>query len=224
MLEAKNSKVNRRAYYVYVHKRKSDGRVFYVGKGFGYRAWSRHHRNDHWNKIAAKHGFNVEILERGYAEWYAHEREIQIIEKYGRDNLCNRTDGGEGCSNPSQSARERMGAANRGCKRSPEHIKALAAAHRGVPRSEDVRKRIGLAHKGVPKPSIQGGNHPLARAVRCVEINMEFPTLRAAVDWLRSIGHNKAQEGNISWCASGHVKSAYGFTWKEILNTGAIRC
>ena len=37
-------------FYVYIHKRQSDGIVFYVGKGRGKRAYYFHERNDHWKK------------------------------------------------------------------------------------------------------------------------------------------------------------------------------
>lgn len=212
-----------RDYYVYVHRRKSDGSVFYVGKGHGYRAWATK-RSAYWSKIARKHGFTVEIVENGYTEWFAHEREIQLIEQYGRENICNHTDGGEGCSNPSKEAREKIGAANRGRRRSAEHIERIIAAHKGVPRTEDVKRRISLAHKGKPKPATRGENHGGRRPVICVETGASYPTIQMAVDWLHSIGHNRATQASISCCTRGYKKSAYGFVWKYVNEQGEMKC
>ena len=214
-------------YYVYVHRRKSDGAVFYVGKGKGLRAWDKNkdNRSQYWHKIVRKHGLIVEIVESGYAEWFAHEREIQLIEKYGRSNLCNHTDGGEGCSNPSAEARKQMGAANRGRKRSSEHIAKIVMAHKGVPRTDAVKQKISAGHKGKPKPSMQGEKHPLARSVICAQTGIVYPTIQMAVDWLHSIGRSNANSAGISGCARGYKKTAYGFAWKyNLSNMEQSRC
>lgn len=86
-------------FYVYVHRKATNGQIFYVGKGSGSRAYE-FGRNDHWNRTAKKHGFKVEIVENGLQEWYALELEINLIAYYGRQDLrlgtlVNKTDGGE---------------------------------------------------------------------------------------------------------------------------------
>lgn len=43
-------------FYVYVHKKKTNGEVFYVGKGSGKRAWSAFGRNSLWKRTADKYG------------------------------------------------------------------------------------------------------------------------------------------------------------------------
>ena len=90
-------------FYVYVHRKKTTGEVFYVGKGKGNRAWSKKGRNDHWNRVAKKYGFTVEIHTNDIQEWYAFELERELIAYYGRvqdgtGTLVNYTDGGEGPS------------------------------------------------------------------------------------------------------------------------------
>lgn len=92
-------------YYVYEHREKDTGRVFYVGKGFGNRKTRKCDRNVYWKRVEAKHGFSAHILYDGLSEAEAHDLERKIIDAYGRENLCNLTDGGEGVSNPSDSAR-----------------------------------------------------------------------------------------------------------------------
>jgi len=51
-------------YYVYIHRTKTDGRIFYVGKGSGYRR-SNANPSTHspqWVAIAYKEGFTWEII------------------------------------------------------------------------------------------------------------------------------------------------------------------
>ena len=50
-------------FYVYVHKKKTNGEVFYVGKGSGKRAWSAFGRNSLWKRTADKYGWLVEIVQ-----------------------------------------------------------------------------------------------------------------------------------------------------------------
>lgn len=89
-------------YYVYLHRKKTNGEVFYVGKGCGDRAWVKDKRNKYWNNVVKKHGCVVEIYQDNLQEWYAFEIEQDLIIKYGRrinnsGSLCNITTGGEGC-------------------------------------------------------------------------------------------------------------------------------
>lgn len=88
-------------FYVYLHKKKTTGEVFYVGKGCGNRAWDKNARSEFWKKIAKKHGVVVEIHSENLQEWYAFELEKSLISYYGRrqlgeGTLVNLSDGGEG--------------------------------------------------------------------------------------------------------------------------------
>ena len=49
-------------FYVYYHRRLSDDKIFYVGKGSGKRAWSTSGRSEAWFKIANEYGWRVETL------------------------------------------------------------------------------------------------------------------------------------------------------------------
>ena len=91
-------------FYVYIHRKKTNNEIYYVGKGTKRRAWDFHHkqRNNLWNKIHNKYGTNVEIVLDSLTEEQAFSLEKDLIEFYGKrsDNagpLANITNGGEGC-------------------------------------------------------------------------------------------------------------------------------
>jgi len=74
-----------RGYYVYLHKDRATGAVFYVGKGHGRRAWDALGRNDVW-KARTKpltDGWDVVIVKDNLSEIEAFELEAQLVEKYG---------------------------------------------------------------------------------------------------------------------------------------------
>lgn len=79
-----------------MHISKKTGSVFYVGKGFGNRAYSHTSRNKHWNNIAKSHGFDVKILANFTNKICAFSIEIALIKRLGLENLTNVTKGGEG--------------------------------------------------------------------------------------------------------------------------------
>ncbi len=74
-----------RGYYVYLHKDRVTGEVFYVGKGHGRRAWNREARSDEWKKKVAllSEGWDVEIVQDSLSEIEAFELEAELVEKYG---------------------------------------------------------------------------------------------------------------------------------------------
>lgn len=76
------SSVKPSAYYVYVHKRKHDGLVFYVGKGSGKRGWSRCGRNFLWWRVYNKHEASIEIKREFKSEKEAFRYESFLIEFY----------------------------------------------------------------------------------------------------------------------------------------------
>lgn len=83
-------------YFVYVHRRNDSGNVFYVGKGKWKRCHSPRGRNSHWQRIAEKHGFTVEVVLGGLTNEQACELEREFISFYGLENLANKTTGGDG--------------------------------------------------------------------------------------------------------------------------------
>lgn len=84
-------------YYVYVHKRASDGQPFYYGRGKDRRAWEPYRNPWHAN-IVAKHGVIVEILQTGLTRDEGSALECQLIAagKLAGEPLVNLTRGGDG--------------------------------------------------------------------------------------------------------------------------------
>ena len=94
------SRKNTNIYYVYLHRKASTKEVFYVGKGFGRRAYVKTNRNRFWHNIVDKHGLIVEIVQNYIPEWLAFELEKYLINYYRsvKTQLANLSDGGEGPS------------------------------------------------------------------------------------------------------------------------------
>ena len=116
----------KQSYYVYAHRRCSDDKIFYVGKGCGARAWVLSGRNTYWQRVAEKHGYYVDIVFGELTEDEAYELEYNTILElqYFQEPLTNLTDGGVGGKNPSQETRNKQSIAKKG-KKPPNYGKAL---------------------------------------------------------------------------------------------------
>lgn len=135
-------------FYVYLHKKKSNNEVFYVGKGFGKRAWKKTSRSEYWKRIENKHGRIVEIVKDGLQESEAFELEKEVIAFYGRKNLCNLNDGGYGGTNPSKETRLKMSIAKKGKKPTPETIEKKRIASTGKKHTEETKAKLSAYFKG----------------------------------------------------------------------------
>lgn len=116
-------------YYVYVHRRASDGRPFYVGKGSGRRLTQCRDKSRWWKNIAFKHGWYPEKIYTGLSECCAYSIEKMLIHA-NASKLCNIHHGGLG---------------GPGSKpKSKEHIAKVAAAQTGRPKSQETKEKISL--------------------------------------------------------------------------------
>jgi len=91
---------------VYIHKRATDGKIFYVGIGKPERPYIIQKRNPIWHGVVLKYGYKVEVIHEHLEAEDAARIEVELIAKYGRRDLkkgylTNLTDGGEGTTNPS---------------------------------------------------------------------------------------------------------------------------
>lgn len=161
-------------FYVYVHKRKTDGRIFYVGKGCKNRAWWFYGRSEYWNRVSNKHGVVVEILKDGLSEPEAHEMEIKLISKIGRKMLCNHTNGGEGMSGwkASPETLKKLSAIRKGRKHTPEARKKMSDSRRGVKKSEEHNMRVSESLKG--RKFSEEHRKNLSASLKSIEFNPEW--------------------------------------------------
>ena len=106
------------SHYVYAHRRLSDDKIFYVGKGSGVRAWVTKGRNNYWTRVAEKHGCYVDIIFDNLGDEEAYELEACTIQEllYFNTHLTNLTEGGVGGKNPSKETRQKQSLAKKGKK------------------------------------------------------------------------------------------------------------
>ena len=138
-------------FYTYSHSI-PNGRIFYIGKGQGDRAYSSKGRNQHWQRIVEKHGKPIiEILANWDTEDEAFSHEILLISCF-KDmgyTLANKTNGGEGQSgmtpwNKGKSwdldIKEKISLTKKG----------TPAWNKGIPLTEDCKQKISDSLIGRP--------------------------------------------------------------------------
>ena len=170
-------------FYVYIHRRKTDGSIFYVGKGSGKRLYDQYGRNTHWKRVAEKHGFDAAVVRRFKREECALTFEKIMIYLIGRNELTNQPDGGEGVVKPSADVRLKMSLAKKGWK-PPE-------------KSEETRQKLSIVNS---KQVV-------------TNFGEVFDSGKKAAQWLRENGYPAASRGNISACLNGKMRSCYDRTW-----------
>ncbi len=149
----------------YYHKRLDTGEIFYVGIGTPLRPYEDKNRNNHWNHIVEKFGYEVILVKENLSWEDACDWEISEIQRIGRRDLglgtlVNFTDGGEGMENPSIETRKKLSESRTGEKN-----------HKfGKPTPKDTCEKISntLTGRKLPKDtcikmseSRTGDKHPM---------------------------------------------------------------
>ncbi len=198
-------------FYVYLHRRATDGRVFYVGKGTRKRAFSKFGRSEYWHRIVKKHGFFVEIAQDKMQQWWALELEMQLIAFYGKKNLCNMTDGGDGATGYKKSAetRKKQSLSMSGVK-NPNFGLSLKFLGEKNPM---FGKTHSESHKNNISQKLKGRITANSKKTVCSN-GMIFVSASKAEQWLKQNGKTKASVSAISECCLGKRLTAYGYTWK----------
>ena len=128
-------------YYVYIHRKKDNNEVFYVGisrQEKYFRVNTKTGRNPIWNNIVNKYGFIGEVLYSNLSKEDACLIEKALIKSYGRINtntgvLANLTAGGDGSVD---------------CPKSFETKNKMSKARVGKPLSEDIKNKMSATRKG----------------------------------------------------------------------------
>jgi group I intron endonuclease len=172
-------------YYTYIHTRKDNNKVFYVGKGKGKRAFSKENRNKHWHHVVNKAGYSVDVCAYWETENEALEHEKFLIACFKElSTLVNMTDGGEGISGYSHTdkAKQLMSEARKGKSsywnigRTPteEARLKMSESQKGRKHTEETKKKMS-ASQSKEKNSMWGKkNLGKARAVRCIDTGEVF--------------------------------------------------
>jgi hypothetical protein len=141
--------------YVYRHIRKDLNVPFYIGIAKDIkRAYSKTHRNIHWNNIIGKTDYEVEILFDEIEYEYAKQKEIEFISLHKRKidggTLCNITLGGDGVLGikHTEEAKIKMSIPNIGKIISEEHRNTISKFHKGKKVSEETKKKMSEAQLG----------------------------------------------------------------------------
>lgn len=116
-------------FFVYLHRRATDNKVFYVGKGTGRRNLSVSGRNNHWHNVKKKHGIIQEIIFDDLSHQEALDLEADAILEmsYFGEPLTNKNAGGTGFAG----------------MRTPEHVKEKIA--KGVRETFTHEKRAAYS-------------------------------------------------------------------------------
>lgn len=154
----KRVKLQKHKFYVYEHWRPDKDHCFYVGKGYGQRAYNTSHRsNNHYARIAAKLSalgmcIEVRMVQFGLLEEEAFqiEKERIVFWKSCGVKLANYTNGGDGVAGYKRSWAWRLeaGRARRGRKHTEATKLKMSLAQKGKKLSEETKRKISLSHKG----------------------------------------------------------------------------
>lgn len=113
-------------------------------------------KNKLYSAMKKYEDFQVDILEKCETYDMAKTLEIKYIKHFNSNGAggYNMTDGGDGALGyrPSDQTRDRMSKAQKGKKRSPEHIKTISEAKKGFKFSEESKIKMSIWQKGKKKP------------------------------------------------------------------------
>jgi hypothetical protein len=143
-------------YYVYglYAPTRPTGSLFYIGKGKNSRLYKHYQqcslrKSTHKNNVIAFYNTYPCPIHGGLTEQFAFELEKCLIKLY-KQQLTNKTDGGEGTSGRTHSkqTRAKISASNKGKKLSKAHIAILSKVNKHKTVSKDTREKLSKANQG----------------------------------------------------------------------------
>lgn len=194
-------------YYVYIHKKKTDGEVFYVGKGRGRRAFVSSGRSSFWKSVATKHDVEVVFVITNAPEELTFAIEMLLIDYYGRRDcsdgqLVNLTNGGESPV---------------GFKHTDSAKQAIRQHRIGKKLSSESRKKLSNKTKG-RKFSDEANEARRLKTIRPV-VRSDGKQYESIVDAVLALEQELKQRilySNISSVLRGKSRTAYGYGWKYL--------
>jgi len=227
-------------FYVYIHRRASDGSEFYVGRANRNRGWHVYsgYRSPWWRRCALKNGVLVEVVQDNLSSHDADLLEEWLIAKLRHEGcrLVNITNGGGGTSgwNPSQETRRKIGEAHSvrvECSKGICFFSMSDAARwlseSGNPSasqgviSSAVSGKINTAYGmawwlcgAAEKAAVTRSEAArLKRGTRLIRSDgMKFDSISSAVEYMKANGHPNATCGCL--CSGiGGIRVRYGFKW-----------
>jgi len=168
-----------------------------VGKGMGKRYKSKFKRNAYWKNIVNKVGYTPMIIQNFLTEEESFQLEKYYIQHFGRNNLCNMTDGGEGSSGciPNEKTRKKFSENTIG-EKNPMYGKKSAMY--GKKHTEESKKKMSNKQKGEKHPmfgkihteeskkkmseSRTGNKNPNSKKVINIETNEIYFCVREAAN------------------------------------------
>lgn len=136
---------------VYLHRKKTDGEIFYVGYGIKSRPFTKGKRNRHWWAVVNKHGYEVEVIYENLSTEMAKNIERVFIALCGgMENLTNKTRGGEGTDGyrHTDESREAMSEKRKGKLPYERAVARLLEVNLGSTKSVETKQKISDNRKG----------------------------------------------------------------------------
>jgi len=218
----KNFVVPLKECYIYVHKKITDGTVFYVGKGRNHRWSVISTRSKHWKNTATKHGVYCEIVANSLTDNEAFILEKKLILLYGRQDLntgtlTNLTEGGDGVVGYvfTDEHRRKISEISKKQYHSPERRLKCSISNTGRVHTAEARLNMSLSKLGVPLTPLQWEARRRTallqkKKVLCVETNIIYDSLIEAAEDVQG------DHSCISKVCQHKRKKHRGFTWRYL--------
>jgi NUMOD3 motif len=214
-------------FYVYTHA-KPDGTVFYVGKGNAERIKTIRRKNRHHSAIVKKYGEEniiVSIVECDNED-QAFALEIQLISAFRADGLvlANKTDGGDGLSNPCIETRKKMREAKLGKKHSQETVEKRTKAITGLKRSKETceKQRQRMLNAGPQTAFTEAGRLASIGRVQSEEEKAKR-SASMKLAWEKRKGYTHSDEAKEKMRASQQARTDLGHAWMGRKHTEETR-
>ena len=171
------SESDSKRFYVYIHRRRDNNAIFYVGKGSGHRAHNKSTRNKFWKIVHRKAGGRIiEIVASFETEEEAFHHELFLIAslKIFQVKLANLVEGGGGAVGwkHTDKAKASMTAKRKGKPLSESHYASVAEAQKrpevNAKRSASLKAFYADAEKKSSVMAINAAKNKLASVRRKV--------------------------------------------------------